>query len=173
LSLKTDYKDAVFTGQRAYALGNIYEDTYSITDVTEYEQVGSKFGAADINATNAEVNRLGNLVTVYLPLAGWSSTAPYTQRVAVAGMKSTDVVKVFPYTPKDLTVNNIKLRRKFTAMITDFESEDGYAVFYCAEKKPTEGFTLAFRRCKRNIEEADQNGERSYSSRRRRRDWIG
>lgn len=143
MSLKTDYQDDMFEGARVWKITGNADGTSNITDMTNYTQEGDRFGAADINATNAEVNRLGNLVTVYLPLAGWSSTAPYTQRVAVAGMKSTDVVKVFPYTPKDLTVNNVKLRRKFTAMITDFESEDGYAVFYCAEKKPTEGFTLA------------------------------
>lgn len=143
MSLKTNYKDAVFTGQRIYELNVNSNGDYNIIDVTNYEQKGSQFGALDINATNAEVNRLGNIVIVTLPASGWSNTSPYYQRVAVTGIKNTDIVKVHPYTPRDVAVGDIKKRRKFTAMITDFESEDGYAVFYCSEKKPTEGFTLA------------------------------
>lgn len=57
-SLKTNYKDAVWSGDRRVRItpdgGTAYEGT--IRDITSYDEAGDVFGAADINATNAQVN---------------------------------------------------------------------------------------------------------------------
>lgn len=81
-------------------------------------------------------------IVVTLPAAGWSAAAPYTQRVAVPGILATDNPELHPYTPKDLAAEELKLRQKFTGMITDGDTEDGYATFYCGAKKPTADFPV-------------------------------
>lgn len=84
-------------------------------------------------------------VLVSLPSSGWSDTAPYSQRVAVLGIKELDNPVISPCTPKELEVSSIKSYRKMTAMITDGETEDGYVTFYCGEKRPTEDFMVYLR----------------------------
>lgn len=84
-------------------------------------------------------------VVVSLPASGWSDTAPYSQRVAVPGVKASDNPVVSPCTPKELEASTVKIYRKMAAMITDGETEDGYVTFYCSEKKPTEDFKVYLR----------------------------
>lgn len=60
--LKTNYKDDVLdtsvNDKRKYRMVQNADGTISLTDATSYTQEGSTFGAADINATNQEVNTL-------------------------------------------------------------------------------------------------------------------
>ena len=56
MALKTDYKDYVADGARKYRLTANADGTTGIEDATAYAQQGDRFGAADINATNAAVN---------------------------------------------------------------------------------------------------------------------
>lgn len=60
--LKTNYVDDVLNTsvntQRKYIQTNNADGTISLSDATSYTQEGSTFGAADINATNQEVNAL-------------------------------------------------------------------------------------------------------------------
>lgn len=86
MGLKTDYKDAMFDGQRRYRLLANEDGTYTLPDATTYTQAGDKFGANDINTTNKAINRLDHVTEVALTAAGWIGTAaPYTQTVTVAG----------------------------------------------------------------------------------------
>lgn len=142
MALKTDYKDAMFDGQRRYRMIPNEDGTYCLPDETTYTQEGDKFGANDINATNLEVNRLGRGMAVALPASGWSSSAPYSQTVAVEGMKATDVVRIYPYTPSTLSSATVKQYRKMAGMITDGESTAGAMTFYCGVKKPTADFQV-------------------------------
>lgn len=84
-------------------------------------------------------------VLVNLPASGWSSEAPYCQKVVVTGVQATDNPTVNPCTPKELGPTEVKLKRKLISMITDGESGDGYVIFYCGEKKPTEDFSVYLR----------------------------
>lgn len=57
--LKTNYKDDILldtSGKRKYTMITNDDGTVSFVDVTDYSQNGDAFGAADINATNTEVN---------------------------------------------------------------------------------------------------------------------
>ena len=64
MALKTDYKDAMFDGNRKYRITENDDGTVTIEDVTIYTQAGDKFGANDVNGTNEEVNRVaGELET--------------------------------------------------------------------------------------------------------------
>lgn len=64
--LKTDYKDAMYDGQRRYRLAKNEDDTYGILDATTYTQVGDRFGENDINETNQAVNALMETKTITL-----------------------------------------------------------------------------------------------------------
>ena len=58
--LQVDFKDdvlqAAMAGKRKYRVIQNEDGTISLEDVTEYSQVGSNFGAAQMNATNMAVN---------------------------------------------------------------------------------------------------------------------
>lgn len=85
------------------------------------------------------------LIEVNLPVSGWSNTAPYSQKVAVMGIKESDNPVVSPCTPKELSGSAVKIYRKMAGMITDGETEDGYITFYCGQKKPTQDFSIYLR----------------------------
>lgn len=91
MALKTDYKDAVYTGSRKYTQTNNTDGTISLVDATAYSTEGDVFGAADINATNQAVNANSNGISalqqtikttakqITLTAASWSSGS-YTIR---------------------------------------------------------------------------------------------
>ena len=64
--LKTDYKDDILPAssvKRKYNLETNSDGTVSFNDVTEYQQTGDTFGAADINKTNEMVNKSLQIVS--------------------------------------------------------------------------------------------------------------
>lgn len=58
MALKTNYKDALWDGDRLYQVTDAGSGKSAIKDVTVYTQIGDSFGAKDINDTNTEVNKL-------------------------------------------------------------------------------------------------------------------
>lgn len=58
MALKTNYKDALWDGDRLYQVTDAGSGKNAIKDVTVYTQIGDSFGAKDINDTNTEVNKL-------------------------------------------------------------------------------------------------------------------
>lgn len=89
--LKTNYKEDVFEGNRKYRLISDADGTTEIVDATTYTQEGDPFGANDINATNAAVNRQEHVTLLTLKSAEWTgSAAPYSQIVAVDGVTAED-----------------------------------------------------------------------------------
>ena len=82
MSLKTDYKDAMFQGSRKYQMIQNDDGTISFEDVTEYTQTGDSFGAKDINETNTEVEKKFDSTDVVDPMvttqAGFAADAKAT-----------------------------------------------------------------------------------------------
>ena len=142
MSLKTDYKDAMYDGQRRYRLIPNEDGTYSLPDETTYTQKGDKFGANDINSTNKAVNQLGHVIEVTLTAAGWSSSAPYTQTVNVSGMVETYRPIVSLYLANGISVSDVDLQSKAYDCVNRAVSSNGSITVYCYKKKPAVDFKI-------------------------------
>jgi len=142
MALKTDYKDDGFAGNRKYRMITNADGTMSFEDVTPYDPVGDSFGALDINTTNTAVNRLDHVTEVTLTATGWSSSAPYTQTVNVAGITETDRPIVSLYLPDGITAANVDLQEKAFDCVNRAVSGAGKITVYCYKKKPTKDFQI-------------------------------
>lgn len=59
MALRTDFKDSVLkntSGKRQYKMTNNSNNTVSFTDVTEYSQEGSPYGAKEVNEEREAIN---------------------------------------------------------------------------------------------------------------------
>ena len=85
----------------------------------------------------------GRVITVVIPAAGWSSAAPYTNRVEIEGMHETDNVDV-TFIPADGASNaqNIAAWEGYVG-INYSVTEDGAMVFHAFETKPAVDVTVA------------------------------
>ncbi|MDF2886688.1 MAG: hypothetical protein K0R23_1073 [Lacrimispora sp.] len=84
-------------------------------------------------------------IEVILSVSGWSNSAPYSQKVAVTGIKESDNPVLSLCTPKSLSASAVKTSRRMAGMITDGETDNGFITFYCGEKRPTEDFRIYLR----------------------------
>lgn len=92
-TLKTNYKDDIIASgtSRKYAKTSNSDGTISLTDKTNYSQVGDAFGANDINKTNKNINQLNHVTEIILTAVGWTGSAPpYVQTVNVSGIRADD-----------------------------------------------------------------------------------
>lgn len=140
MALKTDYKDAVFSGARKYTESTNDDGTKSFADATVYTQQGDRFGAKDVNATNAAINALSS-VKVTFPASGWSSSVPYTQTVVAPGVTETDN---FGAPEIESTGNSITDRVNLTNLgyVSGGITGSGSVTLYCYEAKPTADLTV-------------------------------
>lgn len=145
MALKTDYKDDIFEGNRKYQISEDTDGNVEILDVTSYTQEGDRFGAADINATNGQVNRLSAepLVVTFLS-SGWSSSAPYTQTVAAEGLTAEDTPTPM-FVDDGTTKSASKAKQKAYGYISYFESGDGTVTATCKYEKPTTDFMVGLK----------------------------
>lgn len=143
--LKTNYKDALHDGDLQYEI-TTSSGKSTIKDVTTYTQEGDQFGAADINATNLAVNRLARAISITVPASGWSSSAPYTQTVAVSEILSTDSGGFAIDTTASAYVNGTSTTRAMlkamAGYIDEAESADGKITLICRDFKPTSDIPL-------------------------------
>ena len=143
MSLKTDFKNDKFAGKRKYAMTENGDGTVSFDDVTEYETVGDIYGATEVNASNSAINQntddiaqIKGIAEITLPVSGWSSSAPYTQTVSLAGIKSTDnPIPLYRY-PSNLTESNKNLIDRSTNMITSIKTNNDSVTVTCKFRKP-------------------------------------
>ena len=141
--LRTDYQDAMYEGARRYRITPNADGTSVITDETSYTVVGTKFGANDINETNAAVNALayGSKILA-LPASGWSAAAPFTQTVQVEGITAEDVPTGSLYIPPGTTADQEKALKKAAGCISYYDTGDGSITVTCIGKKPEADFQI-------------------------------
>lgn len=140
MALKTNYKDAAWSGDRQYqirALGNGYS---AITDQTSYTVQGDAFGAKDINDTNAAINKLNHTTEVTLSASGWAgASAPYYQYVYndlfTADMEAILVSALPVGASASVQSAYAEAYRIISSGAAQFGN--GYAVFYVYEKTAT------------------------------------
>lgn len=82
MALRTDFKDSVLkdtTGNKKYKMTNNSDNTVSFTDVTEYSQEGSPYGAKEVNEEREAIN------SVIVPKTRTAECSYLTCDVAEAG----------------------------------------------------------------------------------------
>lgn len=161
MSLKENYKNDIYPGERKYQLIPNNDGTTSLQDVTRYTQAGDIFSADDINATNKAVNDIDrdntafrskiqdevNTVTstvatltggrmIELPVNGWSTTAPYTQvrpypELTVQGQPVYGLSLKSPYSNI-----NVEAQKLAWSYVDRAISGAGQVTFVCYSKRP-------------------------------------
>lgn len=123
--LKTNYVDDVLetTKNQLRKYQQIQNDdgTVSFVDVTEYAQVGTSFGAKDINDTNAAINdvnrKLGDLLTATITSGDTSAT------ITDSKIKSTSIIDIYfenkVLAPENVTVSDGSIIVEISAQDTD------------------------------------------------------
>lgn len=143
MSLRTDYKNDKFSGQRKYREIINLDGTISLEDVTDYVEDGDVFSADDINIINATINenvkfiqKLKRNIDVLLKSSNWSSSAPYKQIISVCGITSADAPIVGLKYPSNYTKQEKNNIDRCSNMITNITTENGEILFECKFDKP-------------------------------------
>lgn len=146
MALKTNYRDAAWSGARQYAIQN-YGNYSTITDRTNYTTAGDQFGAKDINETNAAINKLNHTTEVTLYANSWSgSSAPYTQTVYNSALTSdSEAILVSAMSVGASASYATQYREAFAAVCSgSAQINNGNVVFYAYEK-PVINITVGLR----------------------------
>lgn len=158
MSLKTNYKNDVFSGNRKYNLINNSDGTVSLEDVTEYQQVGDIFNADDINSTNAKVNEVetnqgktqtdientNGVIDVTVPASNWSESIPYTQTISIPGLKDSRPV-IGQHYIGTINQSNINAQDKARNCVERIVANNGSITLYCYNQKPQTDFGISIK----------------------------
>lgn len=162
-TLKTDYKNDLFTGMRKYNKIDNTDGTISLEDVTTYQQSGDIYASADINTTNQAINEFYNefgtkntenantftalktLKSATFTVSGWIGTGPYLQTVSVSGITASDIPTPGIIYPESLTETLKAQIDKSAGMITKVETVLGGVKATCKFKKPVADFTIGLK----------------------------
>lgn len=152
MSLRTDYKDDIYSGKRRYRIIQNDDGTVSFDDVTDYTQDGDIYSAGDVNATNKAVNQnAGDIADIQkvryatFKAADWSQSAPYIQRVVVQGMTVNDVPIISLHIADGTTSSDAKAQGKAYGYVDRAVSGGGQLALYCYNSKPLVDFTVAIK----------------------------
>ncbi|SET70925.1 hypothetical protein SAMN05443270_1060 [Lacrimispora sphenoides] len=149
MELKTNYKNDKFTGMRRYQKIDNTDGSISLNDVTAYAEIGDIYSADDINMSNKEVNRhaaaidkINTVKTLYVPVAGWGNSVPYSQTILVTGSKIDDAPIVGLYLDGSSTAQMVKNQTKAFGCLDRIVFGQGTATLYCYNRKPAVDFYL-------------------------------
>ena len=163
MSLKTDYKNDIYSGMRKYEIIDNTDGTKSLDDKTTYVQNGDIYSAEDINNTNTEVNNMRQDLTNYMdstsalinkvtevkniliPASAWSGSAPYTQTVTVDGSRSTDAPVVGIYLEPSSNPASVKNETKAFGSLDRVVFGYNEATLYCYNRKPSSNFYISIK----------------------------
>lgn len=104
MALPTNFKDDILAqpeSKRKYRMINNPDGTVSLVDVTEYQQIGSEFGAKQMNDTNGGINEINNkrLKTLQEVLAatqaGFSVDALAIKELSLKNPEIIDLPEIF------------------------------------------------------------------------------
>lgn len=108
MALNTNYTDDILAssmgGKRHYTMVNNDDNTVSFTDSSVYDNVGTDFGANDINSTNAKVNELDTTVAGLTSIANEANVSLGTAFVVSSSSETNSVIKVGRFGYLDISV---------------------------------------------------------------------
>ena len=112
------------------------------TDFIDIEKLNENMDKIDgaLKAALSVANTKESLVT--LSASNWSSSAPYSQKVAVSTVKASDSVSMGKAHTKTSSPSDIETYDEMAGLITSAEVTDGFVTFYCAVEKPTADFKV-------------------------------
>ncbi len=119
VNFKDDIMNASMQNKRKYRLINNTDGTVSLEDVTTYDQVGSNFGAGQINATNTAVNAAADASKIIDSL---DAIAANTQKGYMAGALAVKDLKKSVADGKALIASAITSMGVSTAADATFET---------------------------------------------------
>ena len=96
------------------------------------------YNVEDFNSNFAKIDKaIGNTRQIQVQASRFSTQGPYTQRIDVAGIKSTDVPEVSLLIPDGITDSTrVKAIKKAWSCVDRVDTYDGYIVISCFVKKP-------------------------------------
>lgn len=119
-------------------MGNLNMNSFSLYGLNdpEYDDQAASKKYVDSQISSAKTYTDGKhlFATATLPASGWSSSAPYTQTVTVAGVVATDSPHVSPVY-SDTTATAIAQQEAW-GMVSKAEAAAGSIKFTCFEDKP-------------------------------------
>lgn len=96
------------------------------------------YNVEDFNSNFAKIDKvIGNTKQIQVQASKFSTQGPYTQRIDVEGIKSTDVPETSLLIPDGVTDSaRVKAIKKAWSCIDRVDTYDGYIVISCFVKKP-------------------------------------
>lgn len=96
------------------------------------------YNVEDFNSNFARIDKvIGNTKQIQVQASRFTTQGPYTQRIDIAGIKSTDVPEISLLIPDGVTDSTrVKAIKKAWSCVDRIDTYDGYIVISCFVKKP-------------------------------------
>lgn len=122
-TLKTNYKNDAYSGNRKFKMTNNSDGTVSFEDVTPYTQTGDNFGAAELNSFAEAINESADKNDLMNDLAGINSNQGASKFVGALAIKTLMSKLSLLFAESD-TVGGVTWT---TSHVTNFEEGINYA----------------------------------------------
>lgn len=96
----------------------------------------------EVKTDNERLMKTFNEVIVTIPASGWTNTAPYSNKVTVAGVTNEDDITLGKATDKNSTAEQVELWGELSSLISSAVVGTGYVTFYSATERPTQDFKV-------------------------------
>ena len=96
----------------------------------------------EVKTDNERLMKTFNEVIVTIPASGWTNTAPYSNKVTVAGVTNEDDIILGKATDKNSTAEQVELWGELSSLISSAVVGTGYVTFYSATERPTQDFKV-------------------------------
>nr|DAE93140.1 MAG TPA: hypothetical protein [Caudoviricetes sp.] len=96
----------------------------------------------EVKTDNERLMKTFNEVIVTISASGWTNTAPYSNKVTVAGVTNEDDIILGKATDKNSTAEQVELWGELSSLISSAVVGTGYVTFYSATERPTQDFKV-------------------------------
>lgn len=96
----------------------------------------------EVKTDNERLMKTFNEVIVTIPAGGWTNTAPYSNKVTVAGVTNEDDIVLGKAIDKNSTAEQVELWGELSSLISSAVVGTGYVTFYSATERPTQDFKV-------------------------------